>query len=545
VCISWNELICSILISTSEAISVAAEITIPSSETTRPQKVLLGGITALAQSAWMGFALASDVLEQLRLAPAGILRRVQVIRPGIPRDISLRNLLTREYSVSEASFILMASFFLSAALGAVRQVLFNAQFGVSQQANAYYAAFRLPDTLFSLIAGGALSSAMIPVLLNARQKEGEAAGWRLISLVLTSLISVFVLLILGVEIFTPALVMRVLAPGFDAETSSLTVTLTRIMLLQPMILLLGSVATAVLNSRNQFLLTGLSVVSHNVSLILSILALKLFPNLGIYGPTAGVIGGALLQALILSPGLRGEGYRVGLLFDLANDRLREVVRLLIPNGLSVSVNYAGFIVDTAFATRASDPAGLAAIYNAFLLVGLPIALLGQAVGQAAFPRLAAQAEAGRWAEMRRILLRSLAGAIALALPAVGALLLLGRPTIRILFEHGEFSSAAGNLTYSVLVAYAIALPAYVATEVITRGLIALRDTRTPLFTNSAQLILRIVLISVLLGRLGVVAIPAAFAISATLETLTLAGVLFLKLRGRSDSPVEAIENMRP
>jgi putative peptidoglycan lipid II flippase len=188
---------------------------------------------------------------------------------------------------------------------------------------------------------------------------------------------------------------------------------------------------------------------------------------------------------------------------------------------------------------------LAAIYNAFLLVGLPIALLGQAVGQAAFPRLAAQAEAGRWAEMRRILLRSLAGAIALALPAVGALLLLGRPTIRILFEHGEFSSAAGNLTYSVLVAYSIALPAYVATEVITRGLIALRDTRTPLFTNSAQLILRIVLISVLLGRLGVVAIPAAVAISATLETLALAGVLFLKLRGRSESPVEAIENMRP
>ena len=128
---------------------------------------------------------------------------------------------------------------------------------------------------------------------------------------------------------------------------------------------------------------------------------------------------------------------------------------------------------------------------------------------------------------------------------MGALLLLGRPTIRVLFEHGEFSSAAGNLTYSVLVAYAIALPAYVATEVITRGLIALRDTRTPLFTNSAQLILRIVLISILLGRLGVVAIPAAFAISATLETLTLAGVLFLKLRGRSESPLEALDNIQP
>jgi putative peptidoglycan lipid II flippase len=516
-----------------EKLIMTAEMVIPPSETSKPQKVLLGSITALAQSAWMGFALASDVLEQLRMAPSGVLRRIQVIRPAIPRDISFKNLLTREYSVGEASFILMASFFLSAALGAVRQVLFNAQFGVSQEANAYYAAFRLPDTLFSLIAGGALSSAMIPVLLNARQKDGEASGWRLISVVLTSLLAVFALLILAVEIFAPALVTRVLAPGFDAETSDLTITLTRIMLIQPIILLLGSVATAVLNSRNQFLLTGLSVVSHNVSLIASILILKFFPDLGIFGPTAGVIGGAILQALILSPGLRGEGYSVGILFDLANQRLREVVRLLIPNGLSVSVNYAGFIVDTSYATRAVNPAGLAAIYNAFLLVGLPIALLGQAIGQAAFPRLAAQAEAGNWTEMRRILLRSLGTSIALALPAVGALLLLGRPTIRILFERGEFTSAAGDLTFSVLVAYAIALPAYVATEVITRGLISLRDTRTPLFTNSGQLIARILLISILLPSLDVVAIPAAFAISATLETLTLAVVLFLKLRNRT------------
>ena len=523
---------------------MTAEMTLPSSETTRPQKVLLGGVTALAQSAWMGFALASDVLEQIRLAPSGILRRVQVIRPALPRDISLKNLLTREYSVSEASFILMASFFLSAALGAVRQVLFNAQFGVSSQANAYYAAFRLPDTLFSLIAGGALSSAMIPVLLNARQKDGEASGWRLISVVLTSLLLVFAIIVLAVEIFAPLLVTRLLAPGFDGETSALTITLTRIMLIQPIILLLGSVATAVLNSRNQFLLTGLSIVSHNISLIVSILLLKYVPTLGIFGPTVGVIGGAILQVLILSPGLRGEGYSVGILFTLADQRLREVIRLLIPNGLSVSVNYAGFIVDTSYATRAVDPAGLAAIYNAFLLVGLPIALLGQAIGQAAFPRLAAQAEAENWTEMRRMLLRSLGASIALALPAVAALLLLGRPTIRILFERGEFTSAAGDLTFSVLVAYAIALPAYVATEVITRGLISLRDTRTPLLTNSGQLILRILLISILLPRLDVVAIPAAFAVSSTIETLTLALVLFLKLRTRLQIAPAGLEGIR-
>jgi len=354
----------------------------------------------------------------------------------------------------------------------------------------------------------------------------------LISAVLTTLLAVFVVLIVAVELFTPVLVERVLAPGFDAPTSALTVRLTRIMLLQPLILLLGSVATAVLNSRNQFLLTGLSVVSHNISLIVSIVLVGRIPGLGILGPTLGVIGGAILQIIILSPGLRGQGQRVRLLWEFGDRRLREVLRLLGPNGLSVSVNYAGFIVDTAFATAALDPAGLPALYNAFLLVGLPIALLGQAIGQAAFPRLAAQAEAGDWAEMRRVLVRSLGAAIGMAVPAVAALLVLGRPTIRILFEHGEYTAAAGDLTYRLLAGYAVALPAYVATEVTTRGLIALRDTRTPLITNTGQLITRIVLISLLLGSLGVVSIPVAFGVSATLETFVLAAVLLVKLQRR-------------
>jgi len=492
-------------------------------------KMMFGGYAALAQSAWMGFAQATEVLDQLRTAPAAILRRKQVVMPRLPR-IQLSGLYTREFTIAEASFILMVAFFLSAALGAIRQILFNAEFGVGLEANAYYAAFRLPDTLFSLIAGGALSSAMIPVLLNTHREEGEAAGWQLVSLVSTTLLAFFALLVLVVELFTPGFVHQLLAPGFDAPTTQLTVTLTRIMLLQPLVLALGSVATAVLNSRNQFFPTALSVISHNVTLIIGILAAQWLPGLGIYGPTLGVLGGALLQMLILLPGLRGGATQVHLAWNLTDRRLREVIRLLLPNGLAVGVNYAGFIIDTAFATKATEPAGLAALYNAFLLVGLPIALLGQAVGQATFPRLTAHAESEAWQPMRRTLLQALGAVIALAIPALIALLTLGRPTIRILFERGKFDAAAGNLTYQVLVIYALALPAYVAAEVITRGLIALRDTRTPLCTNSAQMVARVLLILFLLGRVGVLAIPLAFAIAATLETITLGSILWVKLR---------------
>jgi len=235
---------------------------------------------------------------------------------------------------------------------------------------------------------------------------------------------------------------------------------------------------------------------------------------------------------VLLPGLSSAGKRIRPLLDLGDARLREIVRLLIPNGLSVGVNYSGFIVDTAFATKAPQTAGLPALYNAWLLVGLPIALLGQAIGQAAFPRLADSAAASDWRRMRRSLLGSLAVALALAVIALLGLLWLGRPVIRILFERGKFDAAAGDLTYRVLFIYALALPAYVATELVTRGLIALRDTRTPLATNTFQLLGRVGILALAVAAFGVLAVPAAFAITASVETLILTTVLLLKLRKR-------------
>lgn len=493
-------------------------------------RVMLGGFAALAASAWMGSVQASDVLEPLRVVGS----YVQRLRPTIPslEGLSIGSILTREYTIAQASFILMASFFASAALGAVRQIMFNAQFGVGSEVNAYYAAFRLPDTLFSLVAGGALSSAMIPVLLTTSREEGVAAGTRLVNIILTTLVAFFVLVVAALELFTPNLVRNVLAPGFDAETSALTITLTRIMLIQPMILAVASVATAVLNERNQFMLPALALISHNVALILGILAARFIPSLGILGPTFGVIGGAVLQAAILVPAMWAATRSIGLIFDFANARLREVIKLLVPNGFSVAVNYSGFILDTAFASQARELAGLPALYNAWLLVGLPIALLGQAVGQAAFPRLAASADASDFRGMRRTILLALGAAVGLAIPALLGLVFLGRPLIEFLFERGKFDASAGDLTYNVLLAYTVALPAYVATEVITRGLIALRDTRTPLATNLMQLLGRFLILSFFVAEWGIVAIPIALAVTASLETVTLGLALWLKLGRR-------------
>jgi putative peptidoglycan lipid II flippase len=303
-------------------------------------------------------------------------------------------------------------------------------------------------------------------------------------------------------------------------------------MLQPLILVVGSVATALLNSRNQFLTTALSLLSHNITLIAGILAVRIWPELGIWGPTIGVVSGAVLQVGILAIGLRGQGGRLRLRWNLGDPALHEVARLLIPNGLAVGVGYAGFIIDTSFASKAPEEEAIAAIQNAWLLAGLPVALLGQAAAQAAFPRLSAAAAHEEWQRMKLILVRTLGAVVALAIPAVLVLVVFGRTVVAVLFEHGEFDEAAGSLTSDLLTIYAVALPAYVATEVFTRGLIALKDARTPLFTNIFQLTGRIVIVSLMLDSRGAEAIPFAFAVTAASEAVLLGCILAWKLRGR-------------
>ena len=457
-------------------------------------------------------------------------------RPGSwPEHVErsrLRRLFVREYTIPEATILLMAAFLFSAALGSVRQIFLNALFGTGEAANAYYAAFRLPDALFSLIAGGALSSAMIPILLSTEREDGRDEWEYLFNLVLTGLFVALVIVVALGEIFTPTFVHYILAPGFDAETTHLTVTLTRIMLAQPLILAGGSVAAAVLNSRRQFTLTAISFASHNVAILSGIAVSWLVPSVGIYGPTVGVLGGAVLQMILLIPGIRDNGLHVHIAWEVHNARLRQVVHLLIPNGLSVAVGYAGFIVDTAFASKVPGTLALPAIQNAWLLVALPISLLGQGVGQAAFPRLAAHAAAARWFDMRRTLVYSLGAVVALAMPALIGLGLLGRILIRLLFEHGKFDAVAGTATYHVLLIYVLVLPFAVATELLSRGLISLRDTRTPLLTNTLQLAMRAGITAALLGRYGVEAIPTAFVVSSAIETALLAAILLPRIQRR-------------
>lgn len=438
-------------------------------------------------------------------------------------DLSPLALSRREFTVQGAALFLMAMFLASAVLGAVRQILLGAEFGANETTGAFAATSRLPDVLFTLVAGGALSSALLPVLAATRRDSGETAAWRLVSLVLNALVVTLLVVSVAGILTAPWLVRELVLPEYAPESQDLAITMTRIMLVQPVILGAGTVITAWLNSRNRFFLPAIGVACHNVGILTGIGAAIVFPGVGIWGPVWGVVGGAGLQFAITAFGLIGEapGSHWVPRIDLSDRGLRDVAILLIPNGLSTGVNYAGWLVETSFGSRVDDPATLVALQNGWLVAGLSVTLLGAAIGQATFPRLAAYAAAGARDAFGRLVRRSLAIAMLGSLPVVVGLLLLGDRLVRLLFQHGDFDADATRLTQRILVAYAIGLPFYVGTEIASRAVLATRDARTPLLTNVMQLAIRTATMATFLPIWGVVAIPLAFAISSGIESVVL------------------------
>ena len=312
-----------------------------------------------------------------------------------------QNSSLRRFSIAEAALLLMMAYLASRGLGVIRQSIFNALFGTGPEANAYYAAARLPETLFNLIAGGALTQAFIPIFISYEQNRGQREAWRLTSLVFNvMLVAVTVIALIG-EFVTPAFVTHLLVPGYPPAEQEMTIILTRILLVQPLILGLGSIVTAVLSSKRQFLLPALSIAVYNLGLIGGLLVSLAFPRVGIYGPIYGTLVAAALQLLVQVPALFKQHVRYFWFWDLKYPGLHQVLYLLIPGALGVAISSAALILDTAFISFFPDTASLSAVHNADMLLSLPVALFAQAIGQATLPKMSMQAAEGRYQDFRR------------------------------------------------------------------------------------------------------------------------------------------------
>jgi len=322
-------------------------------------------------------------------------------------------------------------------------------------------------------------------------------------------------------------------PDVSAATLDLIAALSRLFLLSPLLLGLGGLAMAALNARDRFALAALAPSIYNLGIIGGALIGQAVPGLGIWGMAWGVVIGALLYLLVQIPGLWAIGMRLRL--ELGRDlaELGQVARQMGPRVLGQAAAHVSAAATLALATQL--PAGLAkaaALNYAFQLMLLPYGVFSLSLSQVAFPRLARLVAEGRRDELAADVRRTLGTILWLTLPATAALLVLGLPTARALFQHGEFDATSLSYTASALSGYALALPAFAASEILIRTFYAMQRTWTPVIVGLLQVSLNLALGAALLrAGNGVGALALAFSLANNLEALLLLALLGAALPG--------------
>lgn len=427
-----------------------------------------------------------------------------------------------------AALLVMLFFVLSRLSGLAREIIIGAQFGTSAQYDAYLAAFRIPDLLFQLVAGGALGSAFIPVFSAYWLKEDKREAWLLFSRVLNLIVLVLAGLGIVATIFAEPIVRTILAPGFSVEQQVLTADLMRIMLLGTVIFGASGLVMGALNATQHFLAPAAAPVLYNLAIIVAAFALA--PGYGVYGLAFGVVSGSLVHLLVQLPVLARKGYRVQKALSLTDPGVRKVTLLMGPRVLGLFFVQLHFLVNTILASGLGAGA-LSALNYAWLLMLLPQGIIAQGIATVVFPTLSAQMAANQIDAFRHTFERALRVVIFLVTPSAALLFVLRRPIISILLERGAFNTESTLLVAYGLQFYVIGLIFHAMLEIIVRGFYATQDTWTPVSVGVLAMIGNIVLSFLLVGRLSFGGLALANSLATLVETVVLLWLFSKRLSG--------------
>jgi putative peptidoglycan lipid II flippase len=423
--------------------------------------------------------------------------------------------------LARAGLIVSGAFLVSRVLGYIRLVVIAHTFGASADLDAFFAAFRIPDLIFQLVAAGALSSALIPVVSGLLANDEGARAWRVVSTV-TSLMLCGLAVLAGLLFVLAPLVMPLITPGFGPAQLDRTVGLTRIMLLSPIFLAMGAVATSALNAGGRFAASAVAPIVYNLAIIGA--AILLAPMLGVEGLAIGVVAGSLGHLVVQLRPLARLGFRYEPRIDLQDSDARQALVLMVPRAFGLGAGQITFIVVTALASTLGTGA-LSDFNIAFTLLQIPIGVIGVPLGIVLLPSLSRAAAVGRELEFATLLTRALRLLLYAMIPIAGLVGVLRRPVVDILFGGGKISDPDLDRIATTLLWFLTGLAAHALIAVLARAFYARQDTLTPVLAAVAAVALNSTLAIALVGPLGLSGIALAIAIAAWMEAVLLAVVL--------------------
>jgi putative peptidoglycan lipid II flippase len=435
--------------------------------------------------------------------------------------------------IARSTLVVVTAFATAKVISLVQTFIIANRFGISAEYDAFVSANRAPELIVTLIAGGALGYAFIPIFSGMLAKGDYDNAWDVASQVVNSIfIFSFVVSVLAF-IVAPWLVSVVYMPASPPDIQQLAVNMLRILLLSTLIFTISGISADILQSHHHFLSPALAPIMFDVGILIGVIFLT--GPLGIYGLAWGAVLGALLHFAVQIPALFRYNARWRPSLGYTSPVFWRVVRLMLPRIAGLGVFYLNFALMNNLANRLGEGA-ISAVDWGWRLTQIPQTLLGTALGVVIFPTLAALSEAGDDESKRNAMTGAMKFILISTIPAAVGFIVVGRPLISIL-EGGAFDASATALVYSALQFFALNIIVMSILEIAARSFYADQDTLTPLWAALVGAVVNVVLAIVLSGvwvgagtvfDMGVGGLALALSLGVTFEI----SVLIFILRGR-------------
>lgn len=419
---------------------------------------------------------------------------------------------------------------VSRIFGYIRDMLVAYMFGAGMFADAFYAAFRIPNLIRRMLGEGSFSAAFIPVFSEYLHTKPKSETQKLINVVFTSLFCVLLIITILGMFFSPILV-KIIAYGFtaDPEKLQLTIELTRLMFPFLLFICLAAMLLALLNTLSSFFIPAIAPANLSFAEIIYILALAplLSPGNQIKGLAISVIFGGLGHFFMQYPTLKNLGWRLNFDFEFKHPGIKKIVFLMIPSIIGISVDQINTFVDTICASFLGD-GSITALYYSSRLMQLPLAIFGLAMATVSLPMMSKSVATKNIDDLKDMLNFSIRVSIIALLPATIGLMAIGLPIIQVLFERGKFNMFASILTNKALFYYVLGLPAFAITKIFANTFFSFQDTKTPVKIAFIVMFFHVILCIVLMKPLGVGGLALATSLCSYLNVI----MLFYKLKQR-------------
>ena len=366
----------------------------------------------------------------------------------------------------------------SRVLGLVRDTVKSHYFGATGAVSAYELAVIVPVTVYDLLVGGMVSSALVPVFSEYLAREKREDLWRLAGALLTLITVVMAAFVLLIQVTAPA-IAAFMAPKYSPELRALFVQLLRVLVFSLFFLSLSAVLTGLLYALKRFTLPTFTAALFNLGIVLG--ALALHKALGVVSLAIGLLIGSALQVAVQLPGLRGV--RLRLRFDWRHAGLRRIGRLYLPIILGLVISNLAVLI-SAKLIAATGEQSVAWNDYATSLMQFPLGLVVTAVSVAILPTLSQKAVTSE-VEFKATLAQGLKLVMALIIPAVAGMILLAHPINALLYEHGTFTARDTEMVSLVLRVQMIGVFFAAIDQPLIFAFYARKDTLTPALVGMA------------------------------------------------------------